>query len=315
MNSPTKSNAHTIRNLIIFVVGVVVLPWLGWALDMGRGADPHNQQNSLGWLLFIISPLVMSLLLRTVGGSGWKDAGLKPAFKGNGKWYAFSILFHPVISLLILLAGFALGLVVIPDQSVTKLALVGQATVLAILPALVKNIFEEFGWRGFLEPKIQLVVRNPLLGHGLVGLVWFVWHLPYYLVLLDPAAIRSVAPLGLAVFLPLTLAGLVTAALVYGEIRLLTGSIWPAVLMHVGGNVLIGALLEQKYFSLPGRAEVFMSPGWSSVLSSVLFAAVGLWLYRRRMAARRTTAQQNDVSSNTGVDGFAGGGSAVRNKA
>jgi membrane protease YdiL (CAAX protease family) len=284
MKSPANSNAHTIRNLIVFVVGVVALPWLGWGLDMGRGADPHNQQNSLGWLLFIVSPLVVSLLLRAVGGAGWKDLGLKPAFKGNGKWYAFSILFHPVITILILLAGFALGIVLVPDLSAAKLALVGQATVLAILPALVKNFFEEFGWRGFLEPKIQLVVRNPLIGHGLVGLVWFAWHLPYYLVLLDPSAIRSVTSLGLVVFLPLTLAGLVAAALVYGEIRLLTGSIWPAVLLHVGGNVLIGALIEQKYFSMPGGTDVFMSPGWSSVISTVLFAAVGLWLYRRRMA-------------------------------
>ena len=306
MKSSTHSTAHTIRNLIVFVVGVIALPWLGWGLDVGRGADPHNQQNSLGWLLFIISPLVVSLLLRALGGAGWSDLGLKPALKGNGMWYAFSILFHPVITILILLAGFAIGLVLIPDRSAAKLTLVGQATVLAILPALVKNLFEEFGWRGFLEPKIQLVVSNPLIGHALVGLVWFAWHLPYYLVLLDPAAIRSVTPLGLAVFLPLTWAGLVAAALVYGEIRLLTGSIWPAVLMHVGGNVLIGALLDQKYFSMPGGTDVFMSPGWSSVISIVLFAAIGLWLYRRRMAAMRTAPHKDDLSPNTGADGFAG---------
>src|SRR6185295_9089029 len=114
MKSSTNSKAHTIRNLITFVAGVVALPWLGWGLDMGRGADPHNQQNSLGWLLFIISPMVMSLLLRAVGGAGWKDLGLKPAFKGNGKWYLFSIVFHPVITILILLGGFALGIALIP---------------------------------------------------------------------------------------------------------------------------------------------------------------------------------------------------------
>ena len=290
MKSPTHSTAHTLRNLIVFVVGVVALPWLGWGLDVGRGADPHNQQNSLGWLLFILAPVLMSLLVRAVGRAGWQDLGLQPALQGNGKWYVFSILFHPVITVLILLAGFAIGVTLIPDLTAAKLALVGQATALAILPALVKNLFEEFGWRGFLEPKIQMVVRHPLIGHGLVGLVWFAWHLPYYLVLLDPATVRSVAPLGLAVFLPLTLVGLVSAALVYGEIRLLTGSIWPAVLLHVGGNVLIGALLEQRYFSLPGGIAVFMSPGWSSVISSVLFAATGLWLYRRRMAALPATS-------------------------
>jgi membrane protease YdiL (CAAX protease family) len=155
MKSSTNSKTRTVRHLFVFVVGVVALPWLGWGLDVGRGADPHNQQNSLGWLLFILSPLLVSLLLRAVGGDGWRDVGFKPAFKGNGKWYAFSILFHPVITLLILLAGFAIGMVLIPDLSATKVGLVGQATVLAILPALVKNIFEEFGWRGYLEPKFN----------------------------------------------------------------------------------------------------------------------------------------------------------------
>ncbi len=99
--------------------------------------------------------------------------------------------------------------------------------------------------------------------------------------------------------------GLVTAALVYGEIRLLTGSIWPAVVLHVGGNVLIGALMEQKFFSLPGGADVFMSPGWSSVVSSVLFAAVGLWLYRRRLATVSTTIQKDSMPFDSSVDGVA----------
>jgi hypothetical protein len=87
------------------------------------------------------------------------------------------------------------------------------------------------------------------------------------------------------------LAGLVAAALVYGEIRLLTRSIWPAVLLHVGGNVLIGALVDQQFFSLPGATGVLMNPGWSSVISTVLFAATGLWLYRRRMASTRIVAE------------------------
>jgi hypothetical protein len=159
------------------------------------------------------------------------------------------------------------------------------------------------------------VVRNPLIGHVLVSLVWFAWHLPYYLVLLDPSAIRSVTSMGLAVFLPLTLAGLVAAAIVYGEIRLLTGSIWPAVLMHVGGNVLIGALIDQKFFSMPGGTDVFMSTGWSSVASIVLFATIGLWLYRRRTKSMRaTTIQKDDLSPNAGVGGMAAKGAVVPSK-
>ncbi|MEI7847530.1 MAG: hypothetical protein WCK35_17140, partial [Chloroflexota bacterium] len=133
-------NKRTLRNLIIFVIGIIAIPWLGWSLDVGRNADPHDQQNSLGWLFFILAPMLMLVLLRTFAGDGWKDAGLCPNLKGNVKWYVFALFFHPLSMSLLMLIGYALGIINIPDLSGSSLSMLGQTMLLLLGASVVKNI-------------------------------------------------------------------------------------------------------------------------------------------------------------------------------
>jgi membrane protease YdiL (CAAX protease family) len=284
MAENSSSTSKTLRNLIIFVlVGVIGLPWLGLALDLGRGADPHDQQNSLGWLFFIAAPLAVLLLLRAFAGDGWRDLGLKPNFKGNGKWYLFALLFHPVTILLMLLIGALFGLTTFPDLSPAKWALLGQAILTALIPNFIKNIFEEFAWRGHLTPKVQALVKNPLLGHCIVGAIWFTWHLPYYLFLLPPASLGSATSLSLGVMLLMTFISIFPLAVVYGELRLRTNSVWPAVLIHLCANTFFDSLVAQKFFAIPaGWPDLVFAPGLFSILGTLAILGAALWLYRQR---------------------------------
>jgi hypothetical protein len=276
----------TLRNLTIFLFCIIFFPWLGWWLDVQGGNDPHNQQQSLGWLLFIITPLATSLLLRAFAGDGWKDLGINPAFKGNGKWYLFAVLFHPISIALILLVGAVVGVTSIPDLSTAKFALIGQAILVALIPNFIKNIFEEFAWRGYLAPKVQSVIKNPLIGHVLVGIVWFTWHLPYYLVLLSPADLQKSTSLSLGVLLFMTFLGIIPTAIVYGEVRAQTNSVWPTVLIHVSANVFFDALVTLKFFSFSSNlADLIFSPALLGMVVIALNTAVGFWLYRTRMQA------------------------------
>jgi membrane protease YdiL (CAAX protease family) len=281
MNSTQK---RTIRNLIIFVVCIIAIPWLGVGMDLGRGADPHDQNNSLGWLLFILTPLLASLLLRAFAGDGWKDFGLNPAFKGNWKWYLFALLFHPLSIALILLLGSSLGVTSIPDVSTMKLTLIGQALLTMLIPSFIKNIFEEFAWRGYLAPKMLSVVKNPLVGHVLVGIIWLSWHLPYYLVLLAPSVLENATGLSFGLFMLMGLLGIIPTAIVYGELRALTNSVWPAVLIHVTANIFFDTLVLNRFFNFPSVvAELIFSPALFGIVVILLNLAVGLWLYRTRM--------------------------------
>jgi membrane protease YdiL (CAAX protease family) len=274
---------RTLRNLIIFTFCIIAIPWLGVGLDFGRGADPHEQNNSLGWLLFILTPLVVSLLLRIFAGDGWRDFGLNPTLKGNRKWYLFALLFHPVSLAVILLLGAACGATLIPDLSTAKFALIGQTLLAFFIPSFLKNIFEEFAWRGYLAPKMGLVVKNPLVGHLLVGIIWLCWHLPYYLVLLPPATLQNATSLSFGVFMLMGLFGILPTAIIYGELRARTNSVWPAVLIHILANISFDALVAQKFFSFPNlTAELIFSPALFGIVVIALNLAVGLWLYRTR---------------------------------
>jgi membrane protease YdiL (CAAX protease family) len=279
-----KVISRTIRNLVIFIFCIIAIPWLGWGLDVLRGFDSHKQDGSLGWLFFIVTPLATVVLLRIFAGDGWKDFGLKPVFKGNGKWYMFALLFHPITMLLIILIGSAFGAMAVPDASSGKFTLIGQTILLGILPSFIKNIFEEFAWRGYLTPKINSVIKQPLAGHVLVGIIWLTWHLPYYLVLMSPEVLQKSTGLSMGPFLLMGLAGIIPTAIVYGELRLWTNSVWPAVLIHVTANVFFDSLILLKFFSFSSTgAEVLFAPGLYGVLVIAVNTAAGLWLYRQRM--------------------------------
>lgn len=169
MNIKTQNNRKTVRNLTIFIIPVLVSGWLGRGLDVLMG---NPSAESLGMLVWIITPLGVTLLLRTFAGDGWKDFGIKPNFRGNGLWYVVSILVFPVLTALVLIVGGGLGWVRFPNLSLNSFSLLLQAFALGLLPQFIKNIFEEAPWRGYLAPKVYSLGLNDFVGHAIVGLVW-----------------------------------------------------------------------------------------------------------------------------------------------
>jgi membrane protease YdiL (CAAX protease family) len=197
-----------------------------------------------------------------------------------------TVIFHPISILLILLLGSSLGITSVPEVSMAKFTLIGQALLVMFIPSFIKNIFEEFAWRGYLAPKVQSVVKNQMFGHVLVGLIWLTWHLPYYLVLLAPDILQNATSLGLGLFMFMGLLGIIPTAIVYGELRARTNSVWPAVLIHVTANIFFDALVLNKFFNFPSvAAELVFSPALFGIMVIVLNLVVGLWLYRTRLQA------------------------------
>ena len=140
----SQSNKRTVRNLAIFTFLVIALGWLGrWLDSLTESTSP---QEGFGLLIWIISPLAVSFLLRAFAGDGWKDLGIRPAIKGNVLWYAVSILVYPICIMLILAIGLALGAISFSGFPPDKVGLFVQAFALGIISGFLKNIFEEFAW-------------------------------------------------------------------------------------------------------------------------------------------------------------------------
>lgn len=289
MNMQDQRNGRAIRNLAIFVILVLASGWLGRGLDTLMG---NPSAESLGMLLWIITPLGVTLLLRTFGGDGWKDFGIKPNFKGNGMWYMVAILVYPLLTAMVLIIGGSLGLITFPNFSLNTLGLLLQTFALGLLPQFIKNIFEEAPWRGYLAPKVYSLGLNDFVGHAIVGLVWGAWHIPYYLFFLDRAILSNFTTLDVAVYIPLAIGVMVSWAIVYGEIRLLTNSFWPAVLMHMVEDAFLIQLFTGNHIQITPGTDWLVSP-MNGLLMSVFFIACGVGLRQVRRRKLSVASKSN----------------------
>ena len=271
----TQDKERTKRNLVIFtvlVLGLAVLAGVIEPLTVPPGAEPGT--SGLGQLLWIIAPLGVMLLLRIFGGDGWDDFGLRPNFKGNGFWWLVSVLIFPAVFTISVLSGALSGGL---ELDVNMFSTFVTALLPGLIAAMIKNVFEEFAWRGYLAPKVYSLKMNVWLSHAIVGLVWGAWHLPFVFVLWP-----YLTPNMLWYFVPLLLLGTFSQSVVYGEIRLATTSVLPAWVMHTIGNAIGNTLLLSNVIRLsPGR-ELWVSPGAEGVISIILMLAVGYWLHQRR---------------------------------
>lgn len=279
MNIHKQSNRTTIRNLMIFTTIVLAIGWIGRGLDLLMG-NPSSE--GLGILLWIGTPLVASSLLRAFAGDGWKDFGIKPNFKGNAAWYVVALLVYPVTTACILIIGRGFGLITFPNPSLDALELFCLAFALALLPKIIKNFFEEAAWRGYLAPKVYSLGLNDYVGHLIVGFVWGAWHIPYYLFYLDRAVLQDFTTLNMAMYIPLAIVVAISWAFVYGELRLLTNSIWPAVLMHAVEDALLFTLVIDRHIQILPGTDWLISP-MNGLISVVLFLAIGIGLRQLRI--------------------------------
>jgi membrane protease YdiL (CAAX protease family) len=263
----------TKRNLIMFTVLVLGLSWLGKWVDI-QTQSPAGQ--GPGAMIWLGAPLLIAFLLRGFAGDGWKDLGIKPNFKGNGLWYIISILVYPVCIILIIVIGRAVGAISFSGLSEDALATMIQGIITMLIMQSIKNIFEEFAFRGYLAPKMYILKMNTFVSHGIVGLIWGAWHLPY---------IRYITPYtteSLVTLTPRLVVGAIAASMVYGEIRLKTNSVWPAWLMHTVGATVVNAFMILSGMTFSSGTEFWSHPVFEGGLTIVFFVVVGIALHRLR---------------------------------
>jgi uncharacterized protein len=141
-----------------------------------------------------------------------------------------------------------------------------------LIAPLFNGIFtfgEEWGWRGFLLPKLLPLGQWPAL--VLTGVLWGIWHAPVTLLGYDYPFHPK---LGMVL---MTLFCIVFGTLL-GWLRLATGSVWPAVIGHaamdaVGEFTYVLAAAGQKI----DTAQVTIL-GWSGWILPLLIILFLVWL-------------------------------------
>jgi len=251
------------RGIVIYAVGVLVLSVVGSVILAGS----PDKATSPGALLFVLSPVLMAVGLRTIGREGWSDAGLRLGRERG--WYVFAALWMPAALGVALLVGALTGQV---HGGPDGLPLFATLVATGLVARTTFAAFEELGWRGYLEPRLAALGVRGLRRHLAVGALWGVWHVPYILAMGD-----DYTTVPLAVQIPLFLVAVLAMAVVLGVMRARTGSVWPAVVEHGIANAVAFALLDERVVVVDDPLVLAARPEGLVVLLLLVASAVVVW--------------------------------------
>ena len=147
----------------------------------------------------------------------------------GANWYLVALLGLPVLNFLaFLVVPGVLADLVAPDLRLPRLYLSEMAISLTIG---IAPVWEEIGWRGFAQPRIQRLY-GPVVGSLILGVLWGVWHLPFFfgpLARTGPEATLVSASIALAEF-SIGLTGL--SVVMAWVLNNCSGSTLMAILLH-----------------------------------------------------------------------------------
>lgn len=247
------------KQIIIYTLLVISLGWIGLGADLLMNNDVTQ---GIGILLFILAPCLLAIIF-SIKDKQIKRIGLKPEIKQNLKWYAFCFLFDFMVFLLIFLIGaLGNGMVTVPTMSLIQVILV---TALVSIPTtLIKNVFEEIGWRGYLSERLYTMM-NPRMANVVVGLIWATWQLPYWLIIIPRDLLISFSPYGnFGLIIVMCYVSLINLSFLYNRIKFMTKSVWPVIIIHTMNNVLVASLFMN--ITYVAQVKWFFSPGINGIM-------------------------------------------------
>jgi membrane protease YdiL (CAAX protease family) len=259
MNNKTRG----IASYLLLAFGMA---WILWEIPIRLGVSPRSPLFQLAALPGGFAPAIAAIIVRKwITHEGFADAGLRLNLQ---KWpyYLVAWLLPLLVTIIIVALAVALGISQ-PDFSLQR-ALGALGPEGSSLPSLPFNIWlvipfqllitalvatpilwgEEFGWRSYLQLRLQ--GQRPLLAAVATGLIWGFWHYP---LLLRGYNYPDHPIVGLFVF-PV---GTILLSIIFGWLRLQTGSIWSSSLAHAATNS-IGAGFTTLLF-MGGPNWIFVS--------------------------------------------------------
>ena len=241
-----------------FIIITYLISWTIWIplIFMGDG-----WVKSIG----IFGPTVSALILTAAadGKSGLKSLLKKVLiWKVNIGWYAFSFASTLIVSGLALVIYKVFGGEVVNTNDPGKWYLI---PVIFLYVLFFSVLGEEFGWRGFLLPRLQ-EKYNALTSSLIIGLVWGFWHLPLFFIAGD---FHANIPFWLFLIQDIALAIIMTW--IYNNTK---KSLLLVHLFHAASNATVGLMPI-----LPYAPEWNLTPLYITVALLILVSASIVIIY------------------------------------
>ena len=281
-------NKGIVAYLLITFLGAWGLWWIGWAVaSRVFRISPTNLLFQFVLVPGAFMPALAAVLVRKwITHEGFSDAGVPLNLRRNWKCYVFAAYILPIgvlgsiIGLAALLGmghpdftlqrslAILLPQVELPPHQFTPglwVLWMLQLMLIGVPIAALVTWGEEFGWRSYLQ--IRLFAERPALAAVVSGLIWGVWHYP--LIFLGYEHYENIGA-GLVVFPVCT----VLLSIIFGWLRLKTGSMWASSIAH-GATNSFGASLALLLF-LGGAKFIWVS--YLGILSWIPLGAVCAWI-------------------------------------
>ena len=235
-------------------------------------AGSLNARGGLYLVALMWSPGIAALLARlafqrNVRGEGWRW--------GDTRWQLLAYFLPLAYATVAYGAVWTVGLGGVGSFPLNVPLFVVAGTVQTCLTALG----EELGWRGLLVPELAKLTdftRTSLVS----GAIWALWHVPLILL----ADYNSGTPKAYAVFCFVVM--VVGISLPLAWLRLRSGSVWTAVLMHGSHNLWIQGFFDSVTIDT-GQTRWFTTEfGALLAIVSVVLAFV-FWRLRDRVHSAR----------------------------
>jgi CAAX protease family protein len=226
------------REILLFL-SLTLLLSSGFYLYLFRAKEPvWNDSLSFAfmWCPGVAAILTRLLTVRNLRGLGWRWGGTSRVLLAV---FAFPFLLAGTVYILVWTFGLGAFDSSRLAEAAARLGLhgvAGKIAMLVLVPAGValsipSALGEELGWRGLLSDRLlrqMSFVRTSLL----VGVIWSAWHYPLIFVLLPRFRPELPVTYATACFT----ASVVGVSFFYTWLRHLTGSVWPAAVLHAASN-------------------------------------------------------------------------------
>jgi uncharacterized protein len=269
------------RHVIGFVLLAYGLAWAVWVALLGptikealrEGRTPEHFTATAAVTLAMYAPALAAVLMRLfVSKEGLRRAlGPLPSLK-----IGLAAVLLPLALALILVAIVTMINIGEPTPGKPMGSLLAILTFVGVPIGTLLAFGEEFGWRGYLLPK--LLPLGEVKAALIVGLIWGPWHLPVIIVGLNYPGQPIIAVLAVFLLSATLLSFLHTRFYVASGYSLIA-----VALLHGSLNTFSDRLTDQNHLS--GNPLIVSAGG---VIASALLAA-GMFITYRVLARRKSS--------------------------
>ena len=261
------------KEIITYVILTFFLSLIGYYLVINSkviGINPFIAMLCLMWCP-ALSAIITSLAYeKNIRGIGWK--------LGRVRWlvigYTLPICYSTLAYGIIWLFGFA---IINPNYQFNIFSLIILGTLFNIAFAAG----EEIGWRGFLVPHLYKLTGSFTKTSLITGIIWSVWHFP----LIISGVYLAKMPMDFQLlFLVITVTAMTFPI---SWLRLKSGSVWPAVLLHASHNLYIQRVFDPLTIENSSLSKYMIGESGVVMMVILIGTAVIFWQLRGRLPNQR----------------------------